>query len=344
MPLMFQRLARNFIKNGYFPTDADTTQRVLQAIAPSPVGELRILDPCCGEGIALAEAKHSLDVERCTAYGVEYDEERAWHAKTLLDHCIHGDLQDCMLGRRQFGLLWLNPPYGDLVSDRQGVRESQGGRKRLEKVFYQRGYPSLQYGGILVLIVPAYSLDREFSGWIATHFERVRVFRAAVDTFKQVVVLGRRRRSDGTDTELRARLEAISVGDAQTDSLPEIWAGDTYTVPAAPSGDVRFVAGQLEPRQLADELRRYPCLWDQFELRFAQVERTHRRPLRALSRWHLARRSLPGRCPASSAAAMAVASSSRATRTRRRSRASRSRKPTTARCGKPASSRIASCR
>jgi hypothetical protein len=61
-----------------------------------------------------------------------------------------------------------------------------------------------------------------------------------------------------------------------------------YTVPAAPPGDVRFVAGRLDPRQLADELRRYPCLWDQFELRFARIERNHRRPLRALSRWHLA--------------------------------------------------------
>lgn len=58
--------------------------------------------------------KHHLRSERTTAYGVEYDEERAWHAKTLLDHSIHGDLQDCTIGRRQFGLLWLNPPYGDL--------------------------------------------------------------------------------------------------------------------------------------------------------------------------------------------------------------------------------------
>ena len=201
MALMFQRLARNFIKNGYFPTDADTTQRLLQAIEPCPAGELRILDPCCGEGVALAEVKHHLDAERTTAYGVEYDEERAWHAKTLLDHCIHGDLQDCVIGRRQFGLLWLNPPYGDLVTDRQGVATSQNGRKRLEKLFYQRCHPDLQYGGLLVLIVPVYALDRELSGWIATHFDRVRVFGAAVDTFRQVVVLGRRRRADGTEEE-----------------------------------------------------------------------------------------------------------------------------------------------
>jgi hypothetical protein len=41
---MFPRLARNFIKNGYFPTDEPTLERVLSALAPSP-GSMCILDP-----------------------------------------------------------------------------------------------------------------------------------------------------------------------------------------------------------------------------------------------------------------------------------------------------------
>lgn len=59
MALIFQRLARNYIKNGYFPTDEVTLSRILAAL---DVGALRIrvLDPCCGEGVALAEAKHFL--------------------------------------------------------------------------------------------------------------------------------------------------------------------------------------------------------------------------------------------------------------------------------------------
>ena len=32
MALMFQRLARNYAKDGYFPTDAETIQRVLNAL------------------------------------------------------------------------------------------------------------------------------------------------------------------------------------------------------------------------------------------------------------------------------------------------------------------------
>ena len=52
MALMFPRLARNFIRNGYFPTDEPTLERALSALAPSP-GSMSILDPCAGEGVAI---------------------------------------------------------------------------------------------------------------------------------------------------------------------------------------------------------------------------------------------------------------------------------------------------
>ncbi|MEW0205970.1 class I SAM-dependent methyltransferase, partial [Escherichia coli] len=55
MALMFPRLARNFAKNGYYPTDESTLERALSALAPSD-GPMCILDPCAGEGVAIAEA------------------------------------------------------------------------------------------------------------------------------------------------------------------------------------------------------------------------------------------------------------------------------------------------
>lgn len=45
MALMFPRLARNFARNGYYPTDETTLERTLQALAPSPTGKMRILIP-----------------------------------------------------------------------------------------------------------------------------------------------------------------------------------------------------------------------------------------------------------------------------------------------------------
>jgi len=289
MALMFQRLARNFIKNGYFPTDAETTRCVLSALQPGDTGQFRILDPCCGEGVALAECKHHLGADRTEAFGVEYDEERAWHAKSILDRCIHGDVQDCIIGRRQFGLLWINPPYGDLVADKAALagRISMG-RPRLEKLFYRISVPWLAFGGVLVLIIPGYSLDRELAGWIATHFERVRVFQAPEQRFKQVVIFGVRRRTAGATgiSETRAMLEA--AGTEAPPVLPEHWPDAPYVVPAAPRGEVSFVYSRMDRRQLAGELARYRGLWERFDLVFGRPGRGPRRPLRALSDWHLA--------------------------------------------------------
>ena len=289
MALMFQRLAHNFIKNGYFPTDAETIQRVLSALQPVDNGPLRVLDPCCGEGVALAECKHHLGADRTEAFGVEYDEERAWHAKGILDRCIHGDVQDCIVGRRQFGLLWLNPPYGDLVADKAALAGYTGkGRPRLEKLFYSLSSSWLAFGGVLVLIIPGYSLDRELTGWIATHFEQVRVFLAPEQRFKQVVVFGVRRRTAGATgiNETRAMLEAVA--DQPPQVLPERWPYAPYVVPAAPQGEATFVYSRMDRRQLADELVRHRGLWERFALVFGGTGRGLRRPLRALSDWHLA--------------------------------------------------------
>jgi len=192
--LMFQRLAHSFIKNGYYPTDSETMSRILNALQAADDGTMNIIDPCAGEGTALAECQHHLGSSRVHSFAIEYDEKRAWHAKSILDHCIHGDLQDCLIAQRQFGLLFLNPPYGDMVADKAGLSRHEGGKQRLEKLFYQKSNSMLQFGGVMVLILPNYTLDKELSNWIARHFERIQIFMAPEQQFKQVVIFGIRRR------------------------------------------------------------------------------------------------------------------------------------------------------
>src|SRR3546814_17149199 len=104
MALMFPRLARNFAKNGYYPTDEATLERTLNALAPSD-GPMCILDPFAGEGVAIAEAAHALGREHVTAYVVEYDRERADHARPLVDRCIHGDLMATLIVPTSLGML-----------------------------------------------------------------------------------------------------------------------------------------------------------------------------------------------------------------------------------------------
>ncbi|MEO9150306.1 MAG: hypothetical protein ABI212_13200, partial [Burkholderiaceae bacterium] len=47
----------------YFPTDEATLERIAQMVQVSDTGSHRLLDPCCGEGSALADLRNAL-VER----------------------------------------------------------------------------------------------------------------------------------------------------------------------------------------------------------------------------------------------------------------------------------------
>ncbi len=306
MALLFQRLAQNFIKNGYYPTDEETMSRIVQALHFAG-RKCNILDPCCGEGTALAEIKHTLDgsdlpTVNVTSYGVEYDSERAWHSKQILDYCIHGDLRDCMIGARQFGLLFLNPPYGDAVSDKAQLSDPKAGKLRLEKEFYRRTNGLLQFGGVMILIIPYYTLDKEFSTWISRHFHDVKVFMAPEQQFKQCVIFGVRHKvtEQWATTEeyqqTRGKLVAVGKGDVIADELPDFWDKQTfnidgdglYHVPEAVETG-KFELVHLDGLQLADTLKDKAGLWKQYELFFNQ-QRTwnHKRPVCDVSNWHLA--------------------------------------------------------
>jgi hypothetical protein len=247
MALMFPRLARNFAKNGDYPTDEPTLERALNALMPSD-GPMCILDPCAGEGVAIAEAAHALGREQAKAFAVEFDAERARHARGLVDHCLHADLMDTMISKQSFGLLWLNPPYGDLSKDVNGNIGYQGqGRARLEKLFYQRSLSLLQYGGVLVFIVPGYVLDAELVGWLTRHYTDLRIYRAVETQFKQVVIFGRRVRQreqvpDGVKA-VRNLLLQVGQGEVEAEELPSRMA-----VPAVHRPRQSGRAGAFLPR------------------------------------------------------------------------------------------------
>jgi hypothetical protein len=292
MALIFPRIARNFIKNGYFPTDLPTLERIATAINIEG-GQVRIADPCCGEGAALLHLSEHL--QACGAvvhsYGADVDEERAWHAKGVLGTVAHADIHDVRIAERSMGLLFLNPPYGDLVADQAQTGDRKQGRERHEKVFCRRTFNLLQPGGVLVLIVPFNVLDTELATFIARHFERVEVFMSAEQQFRQCVLFGVKRRPAPPAPKLVARLLAFSQGEGQ-EELPERWDRDPYLVPAIRSGDdFSFTVVRLDARQLAAELDgglRKASLWPRFGLILANKARSAKPPLRAMTDWHLA--------------------------------------------------------
>jgi hypothetical protein len=292
MALIFPRIAQNFIKNGYFPTDVPTLDRIATFVdvTGDPV---RVIDPCCGEGGALLHLIGHMQAAgaKVASFGVDVDEERSWHAKTVLGTVAHADVHDVRISERSMGLLFLNPPYGDLVGDQAATGDRKQGRERHEKVFCRRTFNLLQPGGVLVLIVPFYVLDAELSTLIARHFERVEVFMSPEQQFKQCVLFGVKRRPAHPDARIVKRLQAFGAGEDPLE-LPPYWAGEPYTVPAIKSGDeFTFAVLRLDARQLQAELDgglQKSSLWPRFNLQMKRMARQAKPPLRAMTDWHLA--------------------------------------------------------
>ncbi len=301
MALMFQRLAYNYLKNGYYPTDSVTLSRILGSLTTqfdTQSHTIRVYDPCCGEGTALAEVKHHL--AQCIgqssasdavieSYGVEINEARAAHAMQLLDRVAHSDIVDVMLTQRSMSLLFLNPPYGQAVSDSSPLGLTQTGMDRLEYRYIQQVLPSLQLGGVMVLIVPHYSMNSRLSDLLARHFTAIQCFLAPEQQFKQLVIFAVKQRVTHAVPAVKEALQQIGEGHLPPD-LPEGGVAQPYVIPAANPMQVQFIAQAMTALQLSMQLmkQRGLTLWAGLSQQFGQQHLTQRRPLRALTDWHLA--------------------------------------------------------
>lgn len=288
--LMHPRMVHNHLDNGYFPTDDGTLSAIASRVdIAEPGAVVRVFDPCCGEGLALemlAQHLHECGAE-CRSFGVELDHDRAEAAKRHLDHVIQADIENTKYSPGSVGLLFLNPPYGRTVKDQLSPDKS----KRLEEVFFARTFPSLQAGGVLVLVVPTQSLSEAFTYEIATHCTDIQIFRAAVDTFKQVVIMGTKPSRNGTIGKKQADSQQRLLLDYEhalpMDAPPPL----SYSVPAAPPKTFRPLSFTVEPAVLASELEHLHAktMWPHFGQLFSEaILPDKRRPLCALGQWHAA--------------------------------------------------------
>lgn len=67
-------------KMGFFPTPLNVVEQIKNLIK-FPEGMATILDPCCGDGVALSE----LAQDNAITYGIELDQIRSKQAKEKLD-------------------------------------------------------------------------------------------------------------------------------------------------------------------------------------------------------------------------------------------------------------------
>lgn len=158
---------------GFYPTPETVTKQIIERIAAPIEGNiLRLLDPCAGEGIALAQVAEQMALEfpgKVESYGIEPDDARAEAAKTRLNHVVKGGYETVMATNDVFSLLFYNPPYDDSTGE-------DGKGERNEYRFLKDQSRWLCPGGLLVCIVPQKSLSC-MANLLVNRFEDFRVER-----------------------------------------------------------------------------------------------------------------------------------------------------------------------
>ena len=207
------------VKLGFYPTPPLVVRAIARQVsAMSRDARFRILDPCAGDGKALAlfvqrlreqhEREHGRWVDFIAdTYGIEIQAMLAPQAEEQLAHVLetsfftttlsHGDSSD-----RGWQCIFLNPPYDDDTDAAKGER-----KEREEFKFLKRATLLLSANGILVYIIPQYILRRrDIARFLAQHYEKHSCFRfpdeqwrppgstrevGMYEQFKQVVFIGR---------------------------------------------------------------------------------------------------------------------------------------------------------
>ena len=199
-------------KGGYYPTP-DRVVDLVADLIDTPTGSnyrnaetLRILDPCCGGGDAVARLAERLDRPNALpieTYGVELHRDRAEEAERLLHRTLAADLFATSIANGAFGALYLNPPYDWDAED-----------KRVEHAFLTHCTHYLVEGGLLIFIVPRQRLAVS-ARYLSTHYGRMRCWAFPVperEVFDQVVLIAYRKADPSPDAYAESRVREWADG------------------------------------------------------------------------------------------------------------------------------------
>ena len=234
---------------GYYPTPQHLIPRIASLLAPLVPKEpdkysydrrvVSFVDPCAGEGTAVAELADLLSGGTRSIYACELESTRVEKARPALGYqnVLHGDAFRVSFAGDGVCVMFLNPPYD---TDRV--------HGRLEERFLSRFTPALKDGGVLLFLVPEYALAAS-ADTLARNYEDVHVFRFPEPdyaAFKQVVLFARK-----VPTRLESAPQAFTV----EDTWPTEPLGPVPTTEHYDSGLSEWTIRAVDTKALLSKLR-----------------------------------------------------------------------------------------
>ena len=274
-------------KGGFYPTPDKVVDMIATLIDTPRLSyysrgkTLRILDPCCGAGEAVAQLAECLgrpNTVHIETFGVELHKDRAEEAKVWLDHALASDLFRTSMANGSFGLLYLNPPYD----------WDAGDEKRVEHRFLTHCTRYLAEEGLLVFIVPRARLAVS-ARYLATHYQTLRCWafpRPEREAYDQVVLMGYRKADPSPNAYAEGRVREWAYGEPEelrTHDYP------SYSSSITAAGDILFATRTVDPVEAAREART-SGLWAAAAVTDAlwPAGDSRTRPLMPLRRGHMA--------------------------------------------------------
>lgn len=220
-------------KAGFYPTPPEEMEYILKRLRVTEGETITLLDPCCGEGLALKQWQDDMLQKgaRATSYGIEIEKSRAEKARKILDHLEACGYEEMRITHNSMSSIYLNPPFMAINGE------------RMELVFLRdltQDY--LQESGVLIFNLPQYVLPQT-AKILASRFENIRVYRFTdenFNAFSQVIVYGIRRRrglktSEERQEQYSTEQKLIKLAFASKDDIPSLdtpdWDINYYVIP-----------------------------------------------------------------------------------------------------------------
>jgi hypothetical protein len=265
------------IKMGHNPTPPRVVELIRSYLA-FPSSRFSALDPCCGEGDALAGL---IAGTNAITYGVELDHQRAEESNGRLHHVLRCGVEETRIQNRSCSLLLLNPPYDELTLE----EEANSKTERQERAFLRMTVPYLIPGGVLVYIIPQNRLDKAIARLLASRFEHIHVLRfpdPEYADFRQIVVFGVKKANNTLDEQEASRLQSLPKIE-----LPPLSdkAEMVYQVPASGPRTL-FRSTFIDPEDMKKHMAQ-SALWKRFAALTRRSELRIPRPPLPLHSGHL---------------------------------------------------------
>jgi len=253
---------------GFFATPERVVDMVRERLQ-FPAEPFAALDPCAGEGAALAQLCAGTSAR---TYGIEPDAARHAAAAQALDSVLHSTIEEATISHQAFSLIYLNPPY-----DQEHEKAGEGKKTvRKEITFLRRCLPLLAPRGVLVFVVPRHIFTADNVAYLSQKLDRLEIW-------------------DFPEPEREQFGQAIAIGTRSTEKQPNATAVDITAEPPATAPHVVptsnpdlkiWRTSRLTPAELAAASQASP-LWRTLEPNPEEAAQATRRPPLPLHAGHL---------------------------------------------------------